>query len=173
MQVKEKLIQRFSYQNKVYPVVRTTFPSNFETLFAFKSTYETQTSKEDQVFDKLPEKYHTIDSCEFSNRGITSVTTLDDIVTPLNGKSKSIEVAALVHEPVVMTKDPVFDAMSYKTASPDFHDPNASVLDVVQSSLVIAKVTDKSICGNDSLHLEATIQADSNSSSGVWDPGQP
>ncbi|KAH0658396.1 hypothetical protein KY289_027144 [Solanum tuberosum] len=58
-----------------------------------------------------------------------------------------------------MTKDPVFDAMSYKTTSPYFqYDPNASVLDAVQSALVITKVTDKSICGNDSLHPEATIQ---------------
>lgn len=64
----------------------------------------------------------------------------------------------MVYERSVTTKDPVFDSMSYKTAIPDFHDPNTSVLDAVRSALVIAKVTDKSICGNDSLHPEVTIQ---------------
>ncbi|KAG5585071.1 hypothetical protein H5410_045505 [Solanum commersonii] len=89
MHFKEKFIQRFSHQTQAYPVAQTTVPSNFQTSFAFKSAYETQNSKEDHVFDKLPEQYHTVDSCEFTNRGITGIKTVDDIITPRNGRSKS------------------------------------------------------------------------------------
>lgn len=49
-----------------------------------------------------------------------------------------------------MTKDPVFTEASYITASPNFH--------VEHSALVVAKVSDTSICGNVSLQPEVTIQ---------------
>lgn len=52
----------------------------------------------------------------------------------------------------------MFAKMSYTTASPNFHDPNASVHDEEHSARVVAKVSDTSIWGNDSLQHEVTIQ---------------
>ncbi|KAK4740176.1 hypothetical protein R3W88_003873 [Solanum pinnatisectum] len=108
--------------NKSYQVERTTGLGNFQTSIALHSPYETQTWKEDHVFDKLPEKYHIVD------------------------------------EPSVVTKDSVFAEMSYTTMSPNFHDPNASVHDEEHSALVGSKVSDTSICGNDRMQPEVTIQ---------------
>lgn len=51
------------------------------------------------MFDKLPEKNHTVYAWDFTNKGITGIATLDDIVTPQNRRSKSTEVAALLQEP--------------------------------------------------------------------------
>ncbi|KAH0753930.1 hypothetical protein KY290_024200 [Solanum tuberosum] len=109
MHFKEKFIQHFSHQTK--------------TSFAFRSAYETQTSKEDHVFDKLSD---TVDS--------------------------------LVHEPSVVTKVPEFAEISYSTACPSIHDPNASFHDEEPSALVGLKVSDTSIRRNDSLQPEVTIQ---------------
>ncbi|KAG5616253.1 hypothetical protein H5410_016077 [Solanum commersonii] len=146
MHFKEKFIQRFSHQTKVYPVVQTTVPSNFQTSFTFKSAYETQTLKEDHVFDKLPEQYHAADPCEFTNRGITGIRTVDDIITPRNGRSKS--TTALVQKSSVVAKDTVFVEMSYTTMNPNLHDPNASVHDEEHSAFVITAASDTSICRN-------------------------
>ncbi|KAH0706371.1 hypothetical protein KY285_010872 [Solanum tuberosum] len=111
--------------------------------------------KEDYVFDKLPEKYHTVDAWDLTNGGITSLVTFDNIVTPQNRRSKT--TTALVHEPSVVTKDPVFAEISCTTASSNFDDRNASVHEEQQSVLVVAKVSDTSICGNDNLPPEVTI----------------
>ncbi|KAH0709545.1 hypothetical protein KY284_010972 [Solanum tuberosum] len=111
--------------------------------------------KEDYVFDKLPEKYHTVDAWDLTNGGITSLVTFDNIVTPQNRRSKT--TTALVHEPSVVTKDLVFAEISCTTASSNFDDRNASVHEEQQSVLVVAKVSDTSICGNDNLPPEVTI----------------
>ncbi|WMV59087.1 hypothetical protein MTR67_052472, partial [Solanum verrucosum] len=80
-------------------------------LYVFNSAYEIQSWKEDHVFDKLPEKYHTVDAWDLTNG-----------------------------------------------ASSNFDDRNASVHEEQQSALVVDKVSDTSICGNDNLPLEVTIQ---------------
>ncbi|KAH0689456.1 hypothetical protein KY289_016814 [Solanum tuberosum] len=165
MHFKEKLIQRFSHQAKVYLVVQTTVPSNFQTSFAFKSAYETQTLKEDQVFDKLPEQYHVVDPCEFTNRGITGIRIVDDIITPRNGRSKS--TTALVQKPSVVTKDTVFVEMSYTTMNPNLHDHNACVYDEEHSAFVVTAASDTSICRNANLQPEVTIQVLNESSHNI------
>ncbi|KAH0635805.1 hypothetical protein KY289_035720 [Solanum tuberosum] len=165
MHFKEKFIQRFSHQTQVYLVVQTTVPSNFQTSFAFKSAYETQNSKEDHVSDKLHEQYHTVDSCEFTNRGITGIKTVDDIITPRNGRSKS--TTALVQKPSVVTKDTVFVEMSYTTVSPNLHDPNASVHDEECSAFVVTTASDTSIYRNANLQPEVTIQVLNESSHNI------
>ncbi|WMV43192.1 hypothetical protein MTR67_036577 [Solanum verrucosum] len=76
MHFKEKFIQHFSHQTKVYPVVRTTVPRNFQTSFAFRSAYETQTSKEDHVFDKLSD---TVDSLVHEPSVVTKVPEFAEI----------------------------------------------------------------------------------------------
>ncbi|KAH0641007.1 hypothetical protein KY290_036186 [Solanum tuberosum] len=145
--------------------LRTTVPSNFQTSFAFKSAYETQNSKEDHVSDKLHEQYHTVDSCEFTNRGITGIKTVDDIITPRNGRSKS--TTALVQKPSVVTKDTVFVEMSYTTVSPNLHDPNASVHDEECSAFVVTTASDTSIYRNANLQPEVTIKVLNESSHNI------
>ncbi|KAH0773786.1 hypothetical protein KY290_010923 [Solanum tuberosum] len=120
-------------QITVYPVEQTTVPSSFQTSF-----------------------YHTVDAWDLTNGGITRLVTFDNIVTPQNRRFKT--TTALVHEPSVVTKDPVFAEISCKTASSNFDDCNASVHEEQQSALVVAKVSDTSICGNDNLPPEVTIQ---------------
>ncbi|WMV07896.1 hypothetical protein MTR67_001281 [Solanum verrucosum] len=100
--------------------------------------------------------FYLEDAWDFTNGGITSLAAFDNIVTVQNGRSKS--TTASVQEPSVVTKDLVFTEISCTTASPNFHDPNANVHDKHWSALVVAKVFDKSICGNDNLPPEVTIQ---------------
>uniref|UniRef100_M1CQU0 Uncharacterized protein n=2 Tax=Solanum tuberosum TaxID=4113 RepID=M1CQU0_SOLTU len=139
-------------------VVVSPFPvsSHFSKSSAIASTYNTGNSQADHVFDKLPVKYHTADAWDFTNGGITSLAALDNTLTAQNGRSKS--TTALVEEPSVVSIDLVFAEISCKTASRNFHDPNASVHDEHQSARVVSKVSDTSICGNDNLPPEVTIQ---------------
>lgn len=155
----------FDYIDTVPIVSQSTMVSPFpvSSLFpktsAFETAYETENSKADHMFDKLPVTYENLDSLTLITGSGTEIVSLEDIEAPQIWNANSVEVVELVQEPCAITEDHVRDDISLVVVSSDIHDLNALVHERNNSVTTVSTVCNDSCYANASFPTKVHTEA--------------
>ncbi|OIS96266.1 hypothetical protein A4A49_20738 [Nicotiana attenuata] len=134
--------------------------SLFPKTSTFETTYETENSKADHMFDKLPVKYEKLDSLTLITGSSTEIVNLEDIEAPQIWNANSVEVVESVQELCAITEDHVLDEISLVVVSSDIHDLNALVHEGNSSVTTVSTVCNDSCYANASFPTKVHTMLD-------------
>ncbi|OIT33808.1 hypothetical protein A4A49_28310 [Nicotiana attenuata] len=155
----------FDYIDTVPTVSQSTMVSPFpvSSLFpktsAFETAYETENSKADHMFHKLPVTYKNLDSLTLIAGSGTEIVNLEDIEALQIWNANSVEVVELVQEPCAITEDHGLDDISFVVVSSDIHDLNALVPEGNNSVTTVSTVCSDSCYANASFPTKVHTEA--------------